>query len=59
MTDWRNERPENMVHVHEREEARAAQWFDDGPCYRHDYGSDGRGGGVCRDCGDTIGADEL
>jgi hypothetical protein len=50
---------DNMVHVHEREEARDARRFAVGPCYRHDYRSDRRGGGICIDCGDHIGADEL
>ena len=49
-----------MSYEWEREEARdAARYAHLTPCYRHDYVSDRRGGGVCRDCGDTIGADEL
>lgn len=50
----------NPLHAHEREERRdAAQFADYGSCHRHDYVSDKRGGGVCVDCGDTIGAHEL
>lgn len=53
----------NPVYAHEREEARDARRFteDYGPasCYRHDYVSDGRRGGVCTGCGDTMGAGEL
>jgi hypothetical protein len=60
MSTWQNERPENMVHSAEREEARDAQRFASPftSCYQHRFVSDGRGGGVCV-CGDTIGADEL
>ena len=52
----------NPLHAHEREEARDAMRY--APLtycgqHGHDYVSDRRGGGVCRDCGDTIGADEL
>jgi hypothetical protein len=50
---------DNMIHVHEREEARDAARFATGPCWRHDYVSDRRSGGVCVDCGDTLRADEL
>jgi hypothetical protein len=55
---WQNERPDNPIHEAEREEARYARQFADGPCYRHSFHSDGRGGGVC-ECGDTLSADEL
>jgi hypothetical protein len=48
------------IHEMERQESRDAMRFaPPASCYRHDYRSDGRGGGACRDCGDTIGADEL
>ena len=52
---------DNPLHAHEREEARDARLFADPmtSCYRHDWRGDGRGGGVCVDCGDEIGADEL
>lgn len=48
-----------MAYEWEREEARDASAFATGSCYQHSYSPDGHGGGVCRDCGDTIGADEL
>jgi hypothetical protein len=48
-----------MAYEWEREEARDAMRYTTGTCYRHHYVSDRRGGGVCTDCGDTIGADEL
>lgn len=43
----------------ETEEARDAARFSSGPCYRHDWASDHRGGGICLDCGETVGSDEL
>lgn len=50
----------NELHAHEREEARdARRHAPPTSCYRHDYRPDGRGGGVCWDCGDTITAGEL
>ncbi len=51
----------NPLHAHEREEARDARRYASpfASCYQHDYRSDGRGGGICIDCGDEIGADEL
>lgn len=50
---------ENYLNQIEREEAREAQMFGDGHCYRHHYRSNGRSGGVCDGCGDHIGAEEL
>jgi hypothetical protein len=50
---------DNMIHVHEREEARDARRFASGPCYRCDYRSDRQGGGVCINCGDWVSEDEL
>jgi len=52
----------NPLYAHEREEARDATRFNDyGPpaCYRHNYVSDGHGGGVCTGCGDTLSAGEM
>lgn len=50
---------DNMIHVHEREEARDARLFATGPCYRHNYRPAIGGGGICVDCGDYISEDEL
>lgn len=50
---------DNYLHEIEREEARDAAMFATGYCYRHHYVSDRRGGGVCIDCGENIGAQEL
>ena len=47
-----------MAYEWEGEEARDAQRFAAGPCYRHDFHSDGHGGGVC-ECGETLSRDEL
>lgn len=53
------DREDNMIHVHEREEARdAARFAPPYSCQRHNYQPNGRGGGDCQ-CGDSIGADEL
>lgn len=53
----------NPIHEAEREESRDARRHAEmtgvASCYRHHFVSDGRGGGVCRDCGDTISAGEL
>jgi hypothetical protein len=53
----------NPIYAAEREEARDARRFadEDGPasCYRHNYVSDGHGGGCCTGCGDTLSAGDI
>lgn len=49
-----------MSYEWEREEYRdALRYSTTTPCYRHDYRGDGRGGGVCIDCGDQLTPEEL
>jgi hypothetical protein len=51
---------DNYLHDIEREEHRDALLYSTTtPCYRHEYRSDGRGGGVCVDCGDQLSPEEL
>lgn len=48
----------------DREESRSAREAaeregDDMDCYEHHWRADGRGGGVCTGCGETVDRDEL
>jgi hypothetical protein len=57
---YRNEPAYAFEAEEARDAARAAERDSDyTPCYRHDWASDHRGGGVCRHCGDTVSEDEL
>jgi hypothetical protein len=53
----------NPLYAHEREEARDAQRYASSftGCgdHNHHYVPNGRGGGICRDCGDELSAEEL
>lgn len=55
---------DNLMHQIEREERRDAQIAaessgDYARCYRHDWASDGHGGGVCRNCRETVSAGDV
>ena len=59
MSNWRNEYAEiNEMYAAEREEARDAARYEDGPCYHHNMRPNRHGGGTCR-CGETVGPEEL
>jgi hypothetical protein len=51
----------NPMYEAEREEARDARRAAGPmvPCYRHDFRPDGRGGGICSGCGETLDPEEL
>jgi hypothetical protein len=55
---------DNPMHQMEREERRDAQVAaesvgDYARCYRHDWASDGHGGGVCTGCPETVRAGDI
>ena len=51
--------PIEPAYAHEAEEARDAAHFSTATCYRHDWASDHRGGGICLNCAETVSAADL